>query len=159
MAGRTRGPVPVPVESSNRDVTQDVLDKLDTTEAPLQSSSDFSEVSQSVIKAALDRLASRSMVTYETNDSEQAILTPEAEAIVAEGSHEFKVWDAVKKAGKIPIKELPVCSQRCIRECTSGMLISGVECRRRRYRESWLWKRFQTEMGEEGWRFPNSSRR
>lgn len=48
------------------------------------------------------------MVEYQTNDAEQAVLTKEAEAIVAEGSHEFKVWDAVREAGKISIKELPV---------------------------------------------------
>ena len=98
--------MPVPLESQNRNVTQDVLDLLDTK--PLHTSEDFPSIPQPEIKAALDRLASRSMVKYETSDTEQVILTPEAEAIVAEGSHEYKVWDAVKQAGKIPIKELPV---------------------------------------------------
>jgi len=106
MAPGTRGPVPVPVESQNRNVVQDVLDLLDTT-SPIQTSDEFPSIPQKDIKAALDRLASRSMVTYETKDSEEAQLTAEAESIVANGSHEFKVWAAVKEAGKIPIKELP----------------------------------------------------
>ena len=107
MAGGTRGPVPVPLESQDRNLTQEVLDLLDT-KSPLQTSEDFPAVPQRDIKAALDRLASRSMVEYKTNDAEQAELTPEAESIVADGSHEFRVWAAVKEAGKIPIKELPV---------------------------------------------------
>ncbi|KAF2875821.1 tRNA synthetases class II core domain (F)-domain-containing protein [Massariosphaeria phaeospora] len=106
MAGGTRGPVPVPLESQDRNLTQEILDLLDT-KPTLQSSDDFPAISQAEIKAALDRLASRSMVEYQSHDSEQAILTPEAESIVAEGSHEYKVWDAVRQAGKIPIKELP----------------------------------------------------
>ncbi|PVH93464.1 hypothetical protein DM02DRAFT_603926 [Periconia macrospinosa] len=105
MAGGTRGPVPVPLENKEHNVTQDVLDLLDQKE-PLQTSEDFPAISQAEIKAALDRLASRSMVEYKTNDSEQVLLSKEAEAIVANGSHEYKVWKAVKDAGKVPIKEL-----------------------------------------------------
>lgn len=98
----------MPVESQSRNVVQDVLDLLDT-KSPIHTSEEFSSIPQKDIKAALDRLASRSMVTYETKDSEEAHLTAEAESIVANGSHEYKVWAAVKEAGKIPIKELPVC--------------------------------------------------
>ena len=105
----TRGPVPVPLETQGRNLTQDVLDLLDTKET-LQSNEDFPAIPQKDIKAALDRLASRSMVEYKTNDKEQVNLTPESEGIVAHGSHEFKVWKAVKEAGKIAIKELPVGS-------------------------------------------------
>lgn len=105
----TRGPVPVPLETQGRNLTQDVLDLLDTKET-LQSNEDFPAVPQRDIKAALDRLASRSMVEYKTLDKEQVNLTPESEGIVANGSHEFKVWKAVKEAGKIAIKELPVGS-------------------------------------------------
>ena len=101
--------MPVPLETQGRNLTQDVLDLLDTKE-PLQSNEDFPAIPQRDIKAALDRLASRSMVEYQTNDKEQVNLTPESEGIVANGSHEFKVWKAVKEAGKIAIKELPVGS-------------------------------------------------
>lgn len=99
--------MPVPLETQGRNLTQDVLDLLDTKET-LQSNEDFPSVPQRDIKAALDRLASRSMVEYKTLDKEQVVLTPESEGIVANGSHEFKVWKAVKEAGKVAIKELPV---------------------------------------------------
>jgi phenylalanyl-tRNA synthetase alpha chain len=111
MAGGTRGPVPVPLESKEHNVTQDVLDLLDQKE-PLHTSEDFPSIPQAEIKAALDRLASRSMVEYKANDLEEVILSKEAEAIVAEGSHEYKVWKAVKDAGKVPIKELAVRQRR-----------------------------------------------
>ncbi|KAF2224834.1 tRNA synthetases class II core domain (F)-domain-containing protein [Elsinoe ampelina] len=101
----TRGPVPVPLEQNGRDLTQQLLDKLDEKE-PLQTNTDFPDVSQGEIKAALDRLASRSMLVYETQDKEQVVLTPEGQKICDEGSHEYKVWDAVKKAGKMPVKDL-----------------------------------------------------
>jgi phenylalanyl-tRNA synthetase alpha chain len=105
----TRGPVPVPLETQGRNLTQEVLDLLDTKDT-LQSNEDFPSIPQREIKAALDRLASRLMVEYKTLDREQVILTPESEGIVANGSHEFKVWKAVKEAGKIAIKDLPVGS-------------------------------------------------
>jgi phenylalanyl-tRNA synthetase alpha chain len=99
--------VPVPLEPKNANVTQRLLDLLDSKD-PLHTSEDLPDVSQAEVKAALDRLASRSMVEYATDEHDQAVLTPEAEGIVAQGSHEYKVWDAVRAAGKIAIKELPV---------------------------------------------------
>lgn len=106
MVGQ-RGPVPVP---QHGDVTQLVLDLLN--EKPtLHSNEDLAGVSQTDVKAALDRLASRSMVTYQTSDSEQAVLTKEGQTICDEGSHEWKVWDVVKRNGKVAIKELPVCEE------------------------------------------------
>lgn len=119
MAGGTRGPVPVPLETKEQNVTQDVLDLLDTKQ-PLQTGEDFPSIPQAEIKAALDRLASRSMVEYQANDSEQVLLTKEAEGIVADGSHEYKVWKAVKDAGKVTIKELAVRIRDWI-----GILIGG----------------------------------
>ena len=103
----TRGPVPVPLETKGQNLTQEILDLLDTKE-PLHTNEDFPAVSQAEIKAALDRLASRSMVEYKSLDSEKVLLTPESEGIVAEGSHEFKVWQLVKDKGSVPIAELPV---------------------------------------------------
>ncbi|KAJ9658299.1 Phenylalanyl-tRNA synthetase, beta subunit, cytoplasmic [Coniosporium apollinis] len=101
----TRGPVPVPLRDGDRDVTQQILDMLD--EKPeLNSSSDFPQIPQAEIKAALDRLASRSMIEYKTEDKEEVVLTKEGQTICAEGSHEFKVWSAVSRKGKIPVKEL-----------------------------------------------------
>jgi phenylalanyl-tRNA synthetase alpha chain len=103
----TRGPVPVPLETKGQNVTQEILDLLDTKE-PLQSNEDFPAISQAEIKAALDRLASRLMVEYKSLDSEKIVLTPESEGIVAEGSHEFKVWKYVKEKERVPIADLPV---------------------------------------------------
>lgn len=103
----TRGPVPVPLQAGGRDLTQQILDLLDEKE-PLQTNVDFPDTPQSEIKAALDRLASRSMLTYDTNDTEQVLLTGEGQTICDEGSHEYKVWDAVQQKGKLPLKELPV---------------------------------------------------
>lgn len=103
----TRGPVPVLPRDEKHDVTQDVLDLLD--EKPtIHTSEDFPQIPQPEIKAALDRLKSRSMILYETADSEQVLLTGEAKTICDEGSHEYKVWDAVRQNGKLSIKELPV---------------------------------------------------
>jgi hypothetical protein len=99
-----RGPVPV---RSERDLPHEILailadnDSCVTTEA-------FREVPQPEIKSAIDRLASRSMVLYETNDTELVLLTQEALTICEDGSHEYKVWDAVKRLGKIAVKDLPV---------------------------------------------------
>ena len=107
----TRGPVPVPLHDGQQDVTQQVLDALSITDA-INTGTAFPDLPQAEIKAALDRLASRSMVTYDTNEKEQLLLTKEAETICAEGSHEFKVWEAVKKAGGLKLKELPVSQEQ-----------------------------------------------
>jgi phenylalanyl-tRNA synthetase alpha chain len=105
--GGTRGPVPVPLETKGQNLTQEILNLLDTKE-PLQTNEDFPALSQAEIKAALDRLASRSMVEYKSLDSEKVLLTPESEGIVENGSHEFRVWKLVKERGSVPIAELPV---------------------------------------------------
>jgi len=106
----TRGPVPVPLREGGRDLTQQILDLLDTKD-PLHTNTDFPDVSQSDIKAALDRLASRSMLAYETQEAEQVLLTTEGQMICDEGSHECKVWDAVHQKGRLLLKELPVWAQ------------------------------------------------
>ena len=50
------------------------------------------------------------MVTYQTIDREEAILTDEARGIAADGSHEAKVFEAVREAvGGLKITALPVC--------------------------------------------------
>ena len=55
------------------------------------------------------------MVTYEAIDKEEAILTPEAEGIAANGSHEAKVFEAVHNAMEgLRIAELPVRWLNCM---------------------------------------------
>lgn len=103
----TRGAVPVPLKAQGHDLTQEVLDAL-AEKDKFKSNEQFPDVSQAEIKAALDRLRSRQMVDYDTQEQEKASLTEEGRTIAEEGSHEYKVWEAVKSQGKIAIKELPV---------------------------------------------------
>jgi phenylalanyl-tRNA synthetase alpha chain len=87
-----------------RDLTLDILHQLESTD-PFQTEDVYPQKTQAELKAALDRLASRAMVEYDTNDTEQVILTGEGQQICDEGSHEFKVWEAVKKAGRLGLKD------------------------------------------------------
>ncbi|KAK4628370.1 Phenylalanine--tRNA ligase alpha subunit [Fulvia fulva] len=109
MVGQ-RGAVPVPVANGSQDLALDILQLLSTQQA-FDTETALPQNTQAEIKSALDRLASRSMVTYDTNDSEQVVLTAEAEQIVAEGSHEYKVWQAVKQAGRLSPKDPALSSQ------------------------------------------------
>jgi phenylalanyl-tRNA synthetase alpha chain len=84
-------------EDTHGDLTSQVLHALDKT-SPLLSSDAFPNQKSADVKAALDRLASRSMVTYETIDREDAILESEGQEIVANGSHEARVFEALKQA-------------------------------------------------------------
>lgn len=71
----TRGPVPVPAHSNGvQDLTSQILTTLDSQE-PINTAETFPQASQGEVKAALDRLASRGMVQYQTNDTEQVVLT------------------------------------------------------------------------------------
>jgi phenylalanyl-tRNA synthetase alpha chain len=72
---------------------------LSSEALPLQKSAD--------VKAALDRLASRSMIRYETIDREEAILEDEGVEIEANGSHEARVFEVLRKAVEgLTVKEL-----------------------------------------------------
>jgi phenylalanyl-tRNA synthetase alpha chain len=89
MTGQ-RGPVPVLHTEGNRDLNKEVLEVLGA-QPVFKTEEKFPDVGQIEIKATLDRLASRSMIEYETEDSQVVLLTEEGEAISKEGSHEFKV--------------------------------------------------------------------
>ncbi|CZR50520.1 probable phenylalanine-tRNA ligase beta chain [Phialocephala subalpina] len=74
---------------------------------PILSSEAFPLYKSADAKSALDRLGSRSMITYETIDREDAILEPEAVEIEANGSHEARVFEALSKAlGGLTVQEL-----------------------------------------------------
>ncbi|KAK4044724.1 tRNA synthetases class II core domain (F)-domain-containing protein [Parachaetomium inaequale] len=79
------------------DLTSEVLQALSKSD-PITSTEAFADVPFESLKAALDRLASRSMVTYEQVEREEAFLEPEAEIIVSHGSHEARVFEAVRQA-------------------------------------------------------------
>ncbi len=66
------------------------------------------------MKSALDRLNSREMVVYQVIEKEEAHLTEEGQSIAADGSHEAKVFEAVRQAVEgLRIDRLPVCSNCC----------------------------------------------
>jgi phenylalanyl-tRNA synthetase alpha chain len=91
---------------STADLSSQLLQVL-SQQDPIQSTEAFPNVPSEVLKGAIDRLASRSMVTYERAEREEAILEPEAETIVAHGSHEARVFEAVHKAmGGLSLQDL-----------------------------------------------------
>lgn len=97
------------------DLTAEVLDVLSRTDEPILSTDVFPSTPSTEIKSALDRLKSREMVFYETIDKDEAILTPEAEGIAANGSHEAKVFEAVLQAVEgMRISDLPVRWLNCM---------------------------------------------
>ena len=91
------------------DLASQVLDALSHSDGPILSAEAFASTPSSTVKSALDRLGSREMITYKTIDREEAILTLEAEGIAADGSHEAKVFEAVRQAVEgLKIGDLPV---------------------------------------------------
>ena len=82
---------------SSGDLTLEVLQALSKTD-PILSADAFPQVPFTELKGALDRLGSRSMITYETIEKDKAILEPEGQEIVAKGSHEARVFEAVRQA-------------------------------------------------------------
>lgn len=89
------------------DMTVPILDAL-SSGSPILSTEAFPSIPSLSIKAALDRLASREIVQYDTIDEEVIILTDEGEDIAANGSHEAKVFEAVVKAVEgLKLSELP----------------------------------------------------
>ncbi|KAL8787601.1 MAG: hypothetical protein Q9195_007689 [Heterodermia aff. obscurata] len=88
--------------------TSQILHVLSQSDGPVLSADAFPSVPSTTIKSALDRLKSRDMVAYKDIVREEAVLTPEAEGIAANGSHEARVFEAVRKAmGGLKIADLP----------------------------------------------------
>jgi phenylalanyl-tRNA synthetase alpha chain len=79
------------------DLTSEILQALSRND-PILSSEAFPSHKAADVKSALDRLGSRSMITYETNDQEVAVLEPEGQEIAANGSHEARVFEALRQA-------------------------------------------------------------
>ncbi|KAL8825139.1 MAG: hypothetical protein Q9170_007914 [Blastenia crenularia] len=90
------------------DLTAEVLGALSQTDGSIRTADVFPSVDFTTIKSALDRLASRAMIVYGQIAREEATLTPEAQGIAAEGSHEAKVFEAVRRAvDGLKIADLP----------------------------------------------------
>ena len=74
---------------------------------PILSSEDLPSQKSADVKSAITSLASRLMVTYETIDREEAILEAEGVEIEANGSHEARVFEALRSAVEgLTLKEL-----------------------------------------------------
>lgn len=95
-----------PGNAPSGDLTSRILYALSQKDGLLSTES-FPEVPFIDIKAALDRLASRSMVTYETIDKEEAVLEAEGQQIADHGSHEARVFEALRQAvGGLTVQDL-----------------------------------------------------
>lgn len=85
-----------------------ILEILSQSEDPVLSVDVLPSIPSATIESALRRLESRGMVTFENRPHNEAMLTKEGELVVAEGSHEAKVYEEVRKAVEgLTIKELP----------------------------------------------------
>ena len=116
------------------DLTSQVLDALSQCDGPVLSADAFPSIPSTTVKSALDRLSSREMVSYRTIDREEAILTAEAEGIATNGSHEAKVFEAVRKSVEgLKIVDLPVCWLNC----TPARLDVGRVVVDHLFRKSW----------------------
>ncbi|KAL8735419.1 MAG: hypothetical protein Q9166_000965 [cf. Caloplaca sp. 2 TL-2023] len=80
------------------DLISQVLNVVSEADEAVFTNEAFPSVDFTTIKSALDRLGSREIVIYKQLDREEATLTTEAEGIAAEGSHEAKVFEAVRQA-------------------------------------------------------------
>ena len=79
------------------DLTSRILHALAASD-PVHTAEVFPEETFVDLKAAIDSLYSRDMVTYKQLEKETVILEPEAEQIAAHGSHEARVFEALRAA-------------------------------------------------------------
>ncbi|TLD13395.1 uncharacterized protein PgNI_04915 [Pyricularia grisea] len=80
------------------DLALEILAALDSKGQPLLTADAFPDAKFAEVKSALDRLGSRSMITYKTIERDEYTLEPEAEQIAANGSHEARVFEALRQA-------------------------------------------------------------
>jgi phenylalanyl-tRNA synthetase alpha chain len=80
------------------DLPVEILQKLNDKGDPLLSAEAFPHVKPVEMRSAIDKLASREMVKFDTLEKEVIILEPEGEQIAASGSHEVRVFEAVRQA-------------------------------------------------------------
>jgi hypothetical protein len=82
---------------SQGDLASQILHLLSKNDQILTSDA-FPSLKSVDIKSALDRLGSRSMITYDTIDREEVLLEDEGLEIAANGSHEARVFEALRQA-------------------------------------------------------------
>lgn len=104
------------------ELTLQILEVLSQAQDSVRSDDAFPSVPSETIDSELRRLSSRNMVNFEQKDDSGWFLTPEGEDIVANGSHEARVFEAVQKAAAgltltdLPanIPDLPVRGDDCM---------------------------------------------
>jgi phenylalanyl-tRNA synthetase alpha chain len=105
-----------------------ILDALSQGGGPILTQDTFPDIQFATMKSALDRLGSRELISYKTIEREENVLSEEAKGIVANGSHEARVFEAVRRAvGGLKISDLPVCRPWCM--AMSGSCLSEVKQR------------------------------
>jgi len=113
------------------DLPSRILYALSTSE-PVLTSEAFPEVPFAEVKAAVDSLNSKSMITYKPLEKELALLEPEGEQIAAHGSHEARVFEALRSAMEgLSIPEL----EKAIGDKTVTKLGQG-----KAFKEKWISK-------------------
>ena len=86
-----------------------VLATLSKHDGPILTAQAFPSISFVKVKSALDSLKSREMIIHSQVEREEVILTGEGEGIAEQGSHEAKVFEAVRAAvDGLKIDDLPV---------------------------------------------------
>lgn len=99
---------------------------------PIVSSEEFPGVGFVEMKSALDRLRSRDMIAYEQMERDEAVLEPEGEQIAEHGSHEARVFEALRQAvDGLSIAEL----EKAIGDKTVTKLGQG-----KAFKEKWIAK-------------------
>lgn len=82
---------------SSGDLAVDILQALSQSE-PILTAELFPDLTFAEVKSALARLAGRSMIAVEPIEREEIILEPEGEQIADNGSHEARVFEALRQA-------------------------------------------------------------
>ena len=92
-------------DASTEHLTLDILRALSRAN-PISSNESFPSIPFASMKAALDRLAARSMVTYQQIQDEEISLEAEAKDIVKYGSHEARVFEPVRARDGLSLQQL-----------------------------------------------------
>ena len=97
-------------QGASSDLQLALLNALRDSDTPVLSGHILPSIAPTAVKSALDSLKSRQMLAYTQIEREECVLTPEGEGIVRDGSHEAKVFEAVRAAVEgLKIDDLPVC--------------------------------------------------
>ena len=89
------------------DLTQQVLQAVSVSDEPILTADIFPDKPFATVKSAVDKLRSREFINAEQVDREEVVLTSEGQGIAEHGSHEARVFEAVRSAmGGLSIKDL-----------------------------------------------------